>query len=117
MFEVAAKIVEGVLDADQAGCLLVLALDVRVVVADDHADALEDAQVVRLAPLFHQLPLHVLIKILRLLQRVVMGEDRIGVLGRQPFSVFRGAGLEQDRAALRRAADVQRPLHREELPW
>ncbi len=39
MLKVAAEVVEGVLDADQAGGLLILALDVRVVVADDHADA------------------------------------------------------------------------------
>ena len=98
MLEVAAEVVEGVLDADRAGGFTVLALDVRVVVADDHADATEDAQIVRFAPLFHQLSLHVLIEILCLFQRVVMGEDRIGVLGRQPFAVFGGAGTEQDRA-------------------
>ena len=38
------------------------------------------------------------------------------MLGRQPFAVFGGAGLEQDRAPLWRAADVQRPLYREEFP-
>ena len=97
------------------GRFLVLALDVRVVVADDHADAPEDAQIVRFAPLFHQLSLHVLIEILCLFQRVVMGEDRIGVLGRQPFAVFGGAGPNRI-GRLRRAADVQRPLYREELP-
>ena len=42
-------------------------------------------------------------------------EESVRIAGREIAAVFRGAGLEDHRLALRRTADVERPAHREEF--
>ncbi|MNY42840.1 hypothetical protein D3C86_1777660 [compost metagenome] len=45
------------------------------------------------------------------------GEDRIRLLRGVIFAYLRGACLEHDRLPLLRTGNIQRPFHREELPF
>lgn len=115
VFEVAAEVIERICNSDQRGGILVLTLHVFRAITHQYADALKDMQLVFAPPLFHQLLLNVAVKRLCLRQRVLVGEDGIRVAGGQFLAVIRCAGLEDNRPALWRAADVQRPGDREEF--
>jgi hypothetical protein len=75
----------------------------------------QDLGVVGRAAVLGELALEVAVQGLRLLERLAGGEDHLGPARREVLAVLGGAGLDQHRVALRRARDVERPAHREEL--
>ena len=78
-------------------------------VADDRHDARQDEHRVGVPAGRRGPPLEVGVERLRLLERLLRGEDRLGVAGGELLAVLRGPGLHQQRVALRRARHVQRP--------
>ncbi len=114
--EEAPQVSQRIIQAGQCGNGLVLGLGLGRGVADDGANAREYLHVVAAAAMGNRRVLHFLGERTRLLQRRRMGEHRIGILAGQRDAIVRGTGLEDHRLPLRRALDVQRAFHLEELP-
>ncbi|MNH04913.1 hypothetical protein D3C79_642200 [compost metagenome] len=114
--ERAAEGDQGVLDAHQVDGLLVAALHLCFVAADDGADARQDEQLVRVAAMACGALLQILVVGAGIAERLGVDEDCIGVLCGEVAPVLRHASLEDQRLALGRALDVQRALDLEELP-
>ncbi len=82
--------------------------------ANHRKDAGHDLQRVGVAPERGKLPFHVRVERDRVVERLLRGEDHLGRARGQPRAGRRRPGLHDDRMALRRACNVQRPAHLEE---
>ena len=84
--------------------------------ADDRADAGQDLERGRGRGRRGRARLEVGVERLRVRQRLLRGEDRLGVPGREALAVLRRPGLHEHRPALRRARQVERARDRKCLP-
>lgn len=83
----------------------------RLRLRQDRADAGQNLQLLRLAPVFRQPRLHVLVERPGAADALMGGEDDLRHLRRKFLAVFRRAGLHEHRISLRRPGDIQRALH------
>ncbi|MNS51517.1 hypothetical protein D3C72_841970 [compost metagenome] len=114
--EVAPELLERQLEA--VVLLVVMALDlagVFVGVADIDLGPGQYQQLLGVTPQPRGAALHITVERLALLDAGGVGEDHIRRGGSKVTPLLRIAGLEDDRLALWRALDVQRPHHREVL--
>src|SRR3984957_410637 len=80
---------------------------------DDRVQARQDDQVVGIAAVAGCPGPHVVVELARSRMGGLRGEDDVGGPGAEPLAGFRGAGLDQDRPALRRARHDERAAHAE----
>jgi len=83
--------------------------------ADGWHQAGQDLDLVRVAADTADAGLQVGVELLRVAERLLGGEHRLGVPGGELPAVVRRARLDQERAALRRPGHVERPADLEEL--
>src|SRR5712691_11495772 len=80
----------------------------RVGVADDRLGQEEDLAVLRLPPVLTHTGLEGIVELLHLVGRLATDDDGFGVTGREVLPALRRAGLDDDRASLRRRRGVER---------
>ena len=100
---------------DQGVELGLLGLRLLLGAADDGADAGQDQQVLGPSAVRGEPSLEVGVEVLRLREGLLRGEDRLGVPGGELLAGLGRPGLHQQRVALDRTADVERPAHLEVL--
>ena len=115
MFEIASEIIERILNRHQRRGGLVLVFHIFGIFSDNHAHALEDVQIRGTTTVVFQLLLHIAVERLCFFESFMVGEDRIGMLRSQLFTVVRCARLEHNRTSLRRATNIEWPGNLEEI--
>ena len=117
MIEETAQIGECIVERDQVANAAILLLRLSTGAPDNRANAGEDLDVVARAAMGDGARLDLIEEGAGLFKTRRMGEDRIGIFAGELDARIRRTCLEDDRLALRRAADIQWARHLEEATF